>query len=84
MNGDYCLSFVFLGHLNLIITRESIHKGEEHVGSSIIDQCIDMRQWEIVLGASLVQIVGKFRLRLIELTSLKPKLLIRFIMNKPC
>ena len=25
-----------------------------------------------------------FRLRLIELTSFKPKLLIRFIMNKPC
>ena len=28
--------------------------------------------------------VGKFRPRLIELTSFKPKLLIRFIMNKPC
>ena len=29
-------------------------------------------------------IVGKFRPRLIELTSFKPKLLIRFIMNKTC
>ena len=28
--------------------------------------------------------VGKFRLQLLELTSFKPKLLIRFIMNKPC
>ena len=28
--------------------------------------------------------VGKFRPRLIELTSFKLKLLIRFIMNKPC
>ena len=28
--------------------------------------------------------VGKFRPRLIELTSFKPKLLIRFIMNKTC
>ena len=28
--------------------------------------------------------VGKFRPRLTELTSFKPKLLIRFIMNKPC
>ena len=28
--------------------------------------------------------VGKFRHRLIELTSFKPKLLIRFIINKPC
>ena len=30
------------------------------------------------------KIVGKFRPRLIELTSFKPKLLIRFIMNKTC
>ena len=28
--------------------------------------------------------VGKFRPRLIELTSFKPKLLIRLIMNNPC
>ena len=28
--------------------------------------------------------VGKFRPWLIELTNFKPKLLIRFIMNKPC
>ena len=28
--------------------------------------------------------VRKFRYRLIELTSFKPKLLIKFIMNKPC
>ena len=28
--------------------------------------------------------VGKFRPRLLKLTSFKPKLLIRFIMNKPC
>ena len=28
--------------------------------------------------------VGKFRPRLIELTSFKPKLLIRFIMNTTC
>ena len=28
--------------------------------------------------------IGKFRPRLIELTSFKPKLLIRFIINKTC
>ena len=28
--------------------------------------------------------VEKFRPQLIEITSCKPKLLIRFIMNKPC
>ena len=32
----------------------------------------------------LVTGVGKFIPQLIELTSIKPKLLIRFIMNKPC
>ena len=30
----------------------------------------------------LIPLIGKFRPRLIELTSFKPKLLIKFIMNK--
>ena len=34
--------------------------------------------WERMAG------IGKFRPQLIELTSFKPKLLIRFIMNKTC
>ena len=34
--------------------------------------------------SSLVSFVGKFRPQLVELTSFKPKLLIRFIMNKTC
>ena len=33
---------------------------------------------------SMEEFVGKFRLHLIELTSFKPMLLIRFIMNKTC
>ena len=32
----------------------------------------------------IIVLVGKFRPRLIELISFKLKLLIRFIMNKPC
>ena len=56
MSGECCLGFIYFGYFDLIITRESIHKGEEHVGSGIIDQCIDMWQWEIVLGAGPVQI----------------------------
>ena len=32
----------------------------------------------------VIKDVGKFRLKLIELKSFKPKLLIRFIINKPC
>ena len=57
MSGECCLSFVFLGHFDLILAGESIHEGEEHVGSSIIDQSIDMWQWKVVLGASPVQIL---------------------------
>ena len=40
----------------------------------------------VVLANSFLQIkiVGKFRPQLIELTSFKSKLLIRFIMNKTC
>ena len=33
---------------------------------------------------ALIPFVGKFRPQLIELTSFKSKLLIRFIMNKTC
>ena len=45
MSGECCLGFVFFGHLDLIITQESIHNGEEHIRSGIIDQCIDMLPW---------------------------------------
>ena len=33
---------------------------------------------------NVIDSVGKFRRQLIELTNFKPKLLIRFIMNKTC
>ena len=36
------------------------------------------------LTPGIVNVVGKFRPRLIKLTSFKPKLLIKLIMNKPC
>ena len=37
MSGECCLGFIYFGYFDLIITRESIHKGEEHVGRAIID-----------------------------------------------
>ena len=42
MSGECCLGFIYFGYFDLIITRESIHKGEEHVGHAIIDYGIDM------------------------------------------
>ena len=44
MSGECCLSFVLFGHFNLVIARESIYKGEENVGSDIINQCINILQ----------------------------------------
>ena len=44
----------------------------------VSDRDKSLRIGDIILG------VGKFRPRLIELTNFKPKLLIRFIMNKTC
>ena len=52
MSGECCLGFVFFDHFDLIIAWESIHEGEEHVGSGIIDRGIDMWQWKVILGAS--------------------------------
>ena len=60
MTDECCLGFVFLGELELIIALESIHKGEEHVDSGIIDQGIDMWQWKVILGVGLVQILVVF------------------------
>ena len=56
MNGEHCFGFVFFNHLDLIRTRESIHKGEEHVGRGVINQGIDMWQGKIILWASPIQI----------------------------
>ena len=56
MNGEHCFGFVFFNHLDLIITWESIHKEEEHVGYGVINQGIDMWQGKIILRASPIQI----------------------------
>ena len=54
--GKYCFSFVLLDHLDLVVARETIHEGEEPIGSGIIDQGINVWQWKVILGAGLVQI----------------------------
>ena len=56
MGGEPHLGFVFFSHLDLIITRESVHKGEEHVGCGVINQGIDMWHGKIILRASSIQI----------------------------
>jgi len=37
MGSECHLGFVLFSHRDLIITRESIHKGEEHVGSCVVN-----------------------------------------------
>ena len=42
ISGERYFGFVFLSHLDLIITRELVHKGEEHVDRSVINLGINM------------------------------------------
>ena len=51
MSGECYLGFVLFSHIDLIITQESIHKGEEHVGHGFINQGIDIWQGKIILQA---------------------------------
>ena len=56
MSGECNLGFVLFGHRDLVTTWESVHEGEEPVGSGIINQGIDVWQRKIILGAGPVQI----------------------------
>ena len=56
--GGYECGFVLIGwvNLNLVIARESIHEGKSLVASTVIDNLIDKRRWEIVFWTSVVEI----------------------------
>jgi hypothetical protein len=55
--GNEC-SFVLIGwvDLNLVIARESVHKGESLVTDAVVDNLIDEWRWEIVFWTSVVEI----------------------------
>jgi hypothetical protein len=55
--GNEC-GFVLIGwvDLNLVIARESVHEGESLVADAIIDNLIDERHWEVVLGTCVIEI----------------------------
>ena len=42
---------VFLGHLDLVISRESIHKGQHPMSSGVVHQNIDVRKRKIIFLA---------------------------------
>ena len=48
---------IFRFHLDLIITRETIHEREYLMLSGVVDQNINVRKWEIIFGACPVQIL---------------------------
>ena len=73
MSGECYLGFVFFGHFDLIITLESIQKGEEHVGWGVIDQGIDIWQWKIVL-----------RFNCFSTSSLIFRIIFDFILRRAC
>ena len=55
-SGECCPGFVLFSHLNLLITREPIHKGEENVGCGVINQSNNMWQGKIILRVGPIQI----------------------------
>jgi hypothetical protein len=42
--------------LNLVITKETVHKGKSLVGGAVIDNLIDERRWEVVLWTCITEI----------------------------
>src|ERR1051325_8154070 len=50
------LLHVFGSHLDLIVTGETIHEGENLMLSGVVNQNINMRKWEIIFRTCFVQI----------------------------
>src|ERR1051325_5719140 len=50
------LLHVFRSHFDLIVTGETIHEGENLMLNGIVNQNINMREWEIVFRTRFVQI----------------------------
>ena len=55
--GNEC-GFILIGwvDLDLVIARESVHKGESLVASAVIDNLIDERRWKIVFWTCVIEI----------------------------
>ena len=55
--GNEC-SFILIGwvDLNLVIARESVHKGENLVAGAVVDNLIDERRWKVVFGTCIIEI----------------------------
>ena len=40
----------------MVITRESVHKGESLVVGAVVDNLIDERHWKVVFGTCIIEI----------------------------
>jgi hypothetical protein len=56
--GNEC-GFILIGwvNLNLVIAKESVHKGKSLVDGTIIDNLIDKGHWKIVFWTCVIEIV---------------------------
>src|ERR1051325_6429751 len=54
--NESSLLHVFRSHLDLIVTGETIHEGENLMLSGVVDQNINMRKWKIVFRNRSIQI----------------------------
>jgi hypothetical protein len=55
--GNEC-SFILIGwvDLNLVVARESIHKGESLVAGTVVDNLINERRWKVVFWTCVIEI----------------------------
>jgi hypothetical protein len=43
-------------NMNLIVARKTIHEGQGFMVSTIIDNLVDERSWEVVFGTGVIEI----------------------------
>ena len=56
MRNEGCLLHVFGCHLDLIVTRETLHEGKDLVLHGVVNQNVTVGERKVILGACPVQI----------------------------
>ena len=56
MCDEGCLLHVFRSHLDLVVSRETIHEGEDFVFHGVVDQNVNVRKWEVILRDCPIQV----------------------------
>jgi len=54
--NERCLFSILWRHLDLVVTGETIHEGENFGFCGTVDQYVNVRQWKIIFGTNFVQV----------------------------